>query len=203
MDDLDADLFVGELLERSLDGLGRALNVGFDDQVQFLHLTLLELGEQALERDLLVELVEIVLDLLLSLLDELTGHALVGDGAELVSRRRDLGQAGDLNGDGRACVLDLLALVVRHDAHAADGRARDDDIALMERAVLDEQRGDRAAGLVEAGLDDAALTGAVGVGLQLLHLGGQDDRLQQVVDAHAGLGRDLADLGLAAPFCGR
>ena len=72
----------------------------------------------------------------------------------------------------------------------------------MERAVLDEQRGDRAAGLVEAGLDDAALACAVGVGLQLLHLGGQDDRLQQVVDAHAGLGRDFADLGLAAPFCG-
>ena len=72
----------------------------------------------------------------------------------------------------------------------------------MERAVLDEQRCDRAAGLVKPRLDDRALAGAVGVGLQLLHLGGQDDRLQQVVDAHASLGRDLADLGLAAPFCG-
>ena len=72
----------------------------------------------------------------------------------------------------------------------------------MERAVLHEQRGDGAAVLVEAGLDDGALRGAVRVGLELLHLGGQDDHLEQLIDAHARLGRDRADDGVAAPLLG-
>ena len=59
-----------------------------------------------------------------------------------------------------------------------------------------------AAALVQPGLDDRAVGGAVGVGLELLHLGGQVDHLQQIVDALAGLGGDGADDGLAAPLLG-
>ena len=68
--------------------------------------------------------------------------------------------------DGPALVM-LLALVVGHDTDTAHGGAGDDDIALMQRTVLHQQRGDGAAALVQTGLDDGALSGAVGVGLQL------------------------------------
>ena len=73
----------------------------------------------------------------------------------------------------------------------------------MQRAVLDEQRCDRAAVFIQPRLEDAALARTVRVGLEFFHLGGQNDRLEQLVDAGARLGRDLADLGLAAPFCRR
>ena len=103
------------------------------------------------------------------------GHALVGDNVEFVARRGHLGQTCDLNRDGRPRVLDLRALVVCHHAHAADGRACNDEIALMERTVLDEERRDRAARLIQPRLEDAALARAVRVGLELFDLGGQDD----------------------------
>ena len=89
-------------------------------------------------------------------------------------------------------VVDLPALGVGHGADTAHGGAGDDDVALVQGAVLDQQGGHGAAALVQAGLDDSAVGGAVGVGLQLPHLGGQDDHFQQVVYAHAGLGGDGA-----------
>ena len=70
------------LTRAGLDGLCGALDVGLDDEVQLLHLALLHLGEEVVQGDLLVQLVEVVLDLLLALLDQLTGHALVGHGGE-------------------------------------------------------------------------------------------------------------------------
>ena len=70
----------------------------------------------------------------------------------------------------------------------------------MEGAVLYQQRGHGAAALVQTGLDHSALRRAVGVGLQLAHLGGQRQHLQQIIHAHAGLGGDGAHDGVAAPL---
>ena len=61
----------------------------------------------------------------------------------------------------------FLPLVVSHGADTAHGGAGDHDVALMQGAVLNQQGGHRAAALVQPGLDDRALGGAVGVGLQL------------------------------------
>ena len=202
MDDLDADLVVRNLLQRRLDGLRRALHVCLDDEVQLLHFAFLELREQALERDLLVELVCIVLDLLLALLDQLARHALIGDSVKFIARRGYFGKAGNFDRNGRACVLDRQALVVRHHAHAADSGTSDDEVSLMERAVLDKKRRDGASGLIESCFEHAALTGSVRVGLELEHFGGQEHRFEKIVDAVAGLRGDFADLGLAAPISG-
>ena len=72
----------------------------------------------------------------------------------------------------------------------------------MERTVLDKKRRDGASGLIESCFEHAALTGSVRVGLELEHFGGQEHRLEKIVDAFAGLRGDLADLGLAAPISG-
>ena len=51
-----------------------------------------------------------------------------------------------------------------------------------------------------------ALGGAVGICLQLAHLGGKDEHFQQIVHAHARFGGDGAHDGVAArsapPSCG-
>ena len=56
---------------------------------------------------------------------------------------------------------------------------------------LDQDGGDRAAALVELGLDDDAFGGAVGIGLEVEHFGLQQDRLEQLVEIGALGRRDL------------
>ena len=73
-----------------------------------------------------------------------------------------------------------------------------DDVAALQGAALDQHGGDRAAAAVELGLDDHAVGGAVGVGLQVEHLGLQQDGLDQVVEAGLLGGGDLDRLGVAA-----
>ena len=199
MDDAHADLVVGDLLKRRLDGFDRAHDVRLDNDVEVLHFARLDLAEQVLERDLRDGGVGLALFLFLALLHELAGKALVGDGVEVCAGLGHFAKARNLHRHAGTRGGELLTLVAHHRAHAADGRAGDDDVALMERAVLDEQRCDRAAALVKARLDHSTGRGAVGVGLELGDLGGQRDHFEQVVDAHAGLGGDGADNGVTAP----
>ena len=65
-------------------------------------------------------------------------------------------------------------------------RAGDDRVADVQRAALDQHRDDRAAARVELGLDDDARRLGVRVGLELLELGDDEDRLEQVVEARPG-----------------
>ena len=53
VDDADAHLIIGDLLQALLDGLGRTLHVGLDHDGQFLHVVLSHLAEQVIQRDLL------------------------------------------------------------------------------------------------------------------------------------------------------
>ena len=200
VDDPDPDLVVAELLQRGLHGLHGALDVGLDDDVQILHLTGLDLAEQILQRDLGNRGVGLGAGLLLALLHQLPGQLFVGHGVEGGAGGGSLGQAGDLHRHGGTGGCQLLALVAHHGPDAAHGSTGNDDVALLQGAVLHQQGGHGAPALVQPGLDNGALGGAVGVGLQLAHLGGKGQHLQQVVHAHAGLGGDGADNGVAAPL---
>ena len=86
--------------------------------------------------------------------------------------------------DGPA-LCDALALAVLQRPDAAVGVADDDDVADLERAGLDEEGRDGAAALVQLRLHDRADGRALGVGLELLDVGDDEDRVQQVVDAGA------------------
>ena len=72
----------------------------------------------------------------------------------------------------------------------------------MQRAVLYQNGCDRAAALVELGLDDRTLGLTVGVCLEVRDFGGQQDHFEQVFNALAILCRDVADDGVAAPLLG-
>ena len=82
-------------------------------------------------------------------------------------------------------LLDLAAEVVVHRADAAPVGAGDDGVADLQRAALDEHGDDGAAARVELGLDDHARRLGVRVGLELLDLGQQEDRLEQVVEVRS------------------
>ena len=94
-----------------------------------------------------------------------------------------------IRGPGR---LDLLAGGIDERADAAGVRADDDGVALVQRSVLDEHGGHRAAAAIEPALDDDALGGAGRVGLELEDLRLQRRHLEQLVDAGALLGRGRA-----------
>jgi hypothetical protein len=83
--------------------------------------------------------------------------ALVGQRHHLVARTRHVGQAEDLDRDGRTGFVDGLAVLVEHGADAAEGRAGQQHVAATQGTGLHQQRGHRAAALVEAGFDDQAL----------------------------------------------
>ena len=191
---------VAQLLQRSLHSLHAALHIGLDDEVQVLHLACLNLVEQILQRNLGHRSVGFGALLSLALLHQLAGQLFVGHGVEGGAGGGRLGKARNLHRHGGAGRCNLLPLVADHSPHAAHGGSCDDNIALMQRSVLHQQGGHRAAALVQPGLDYCALSGAVGVCLQLAHLGSQGQHFQQIVHAHAGLGRDGAHNGVAAPI---
>ena len=137
-----------------------------------------------------------------ALLGQLAGIALVLEHAELVAGGGHRVQAQDLHRVGGLRLGDVLAARVHQSAHAAVGRAGHHDVAGVQGAALDEHRGHGAPALVQVRLDDEAGGRSVGVGLQLQHVGLQDDGLQQVVDVQLLLGRHLDEHVGAAPLLG-
>ena len=97
-------------------------------------------------------------------------------------------------------LVDPLAEMVDHGPHAARLGAREQRVADPERASLHEHGDDGAAAGIEARLDHDSGCLGVGVRLEFLELGHDEQRVEQVVETGAGLGRDVYELGLAAPI---
>ena len=83
--------------------------------------------------------------------------------------------------------------------HAAAG---DDRVADAQRALLHERGDDRAPALVEVRLEHEGTRRRLRVGRELLDLGHEQDRLEQLVDADARGRRDVDDDRVAAPRLG-
>ena len=158
--------------------------------------------EDVLERELLAAAAgqRLGLDAVRLLARERARGAVVLDDAHELAGLGHGVEAEDLDRLAGQRALDLVALVVVHRADAAPVGAGHDVVADLERAALDEDRHDGAAARVELGLDDDAGGLRVRVGLELLDLGQQDDRLEQVVEVLLRLGRDVDEHRLAAPL---
>ena len=72
----------------------------------------------------------------------------------------------------------------------------------MQGTAGHEHRGNRAAALVELGLEDVTGGKGIGVGLELEHVGLEQHGLEQVVDTDLLLGRDVDEHVLSAPLLG-
>src|SRR6266545_3751459 len=92
--------------------------------------------------------------------------------------------------------------VVRHRADAAPGGAGDEHVADVERAVLDQDGRDDAAADLLPGFEDRALGEDLGARLELLDVRGEQDHLEQLLDALFLQGRDRHHDGVAAPVLG-
>src|SRR6266496_4199974 len=203
VEDAQADLGDVQLAQGVVDRLDRAHHVGLDHQRQLLELALLDPGEEVLEArggaggDLGLALAR------LARLGDRAGDPLVGDRADLVAGHRHGRQAEHLDRLRRQGRGDLLAVLVVHVADASEGRTGHDRVADVQRAAADQDGRDRAAPLVEVRLDDGALRAPVGVGPQVqLHVGHQQDGLDQIVEAQLALCRHVHELGLAAVLLG-
>ena len=177
-------------------------DVGLDDEVEVLHLALRDAREQIVEGQR-------------ALLGELLGTQPVGallrqrarlplvlhDAAELAGRRQRV-EADDLDRRRRRGLLERRALEVAHGAHAAAGFAGDDGVADADAAAQDQHGCHDAAPGVDLRLDDVAAGRGVGVGLQVGHLGHEQQHVEEVVEAQALLGARLDEDGLATPLLG-
>jgi hypothetical protein len=79
-------------------------------------------------------------------------------------------------------------LTVEHRTDAARDRTDHNRVAHLERAILHERVRRDAGILVEARLDHDAMRQAVGVSLQILQIGDQQNHLQQLGDPGLLLG---------------
>ena len=202
MDRVDADLGLIHLVERVLKGLDGTLDVGLDDQVELLDLGVGDGLEEVLERHVLHAALLLDASLERALLGELARVAVVLEHAELVTGVGHGLQAQDLDGVGRTGLGDGAALGVEHGADAAIGEAGNQRIAHVQGTAGHEHGSDRAAALVELGLEDVAGGKGVRVGLELEHVGLEQHGLQKVVDTDLLLGRDVDEHVLSAPLLG-
>src|SRR5690606_6431184 len=103
---------------------------------------------------------------------------------------RRTAQAQNLDGHGRTRRLNILAAIIDERADTAPFGARDDDVADMKRAALDENGAHRAAAPIEFCLDDDALGRTIRIGLEIENFGLEKNRFLEFVEPHAGLGGD-------------
>ena len=203
VDDLDDDLLVGELEQALTQCFYGALHIRLEDEVEFLERPFLHLCEQVVQ----VHAHPCLFDELLLTLD-LVGLGIgfgclqIIVGKEYFSRAGDVGQTEDLDRMGRSGLFDPSALVIDHGPDLAGACARGNKVADMQRALLDQDIGHRAAALVEHGFQNKASCLSVGICLELHDIRSQKDRLQQVFDPVSGLCGDFDELRGAAPFRG-
>src|SRR5690242_14103440 len=191
MYDTRAHLLGAELVERRHDGLDRALHVALDEEGELLGAGGLQIAHHLFEAAALAGNRQPLAPLALTVVCDLSGARLVLDDGELIARFRRRIEAEHLDGDRWTRARDLLTELVDQRANAAIGRARDDEIAKMQSAALDQSRADRPASALELGLDDHPFRRAVGIGPELKHLGLKSDGIEQLVEARPFQGRDL------------
>ena len=140
--------------------------------------------------------------LLAAVLDDLLGDLVVLGRVDLIAGLGHAVEAEDFDRRRRTDLLERVAAIVEHRAHLAERAAGDEHVAGAQRAFLDQDGRHRAAVAVEARLDHEAGGRLVRVRLELEHLGGERDRLEQLVDVLALERRDVDVDRLAAPLLG-
>src|SRR5690606_29307588 len=191
VDDLDPPALAFDLSDRVAQCLERTLGVGLDDDVEGGVLGA-KLLQQTLETvpgaggHVLFET-----EGLLALGGDAAGLPVVLDDLEEVAGSGHVVPAHDLDGGGRAGLLDLGALIAAEGPGTTGDRTGHEGVALAEGAALDDDGGDGAAAPLHLGLDHDTGRRSLGVGLVVLELGDQVDDLEEVVDAETVEGGHL------------
>ena len=199
MNDVHLYLLGGEIDERVGEGLYGAVHITLDDDVEFLHAAHGDTCANLLQSDAVLGADTLLTLQLQSLVGYLAHLLLAVHHVEGVACLRRTVQTQQRGSPRRAYALDLAAALVGEVLHTTVACAGNHVVADVQRAVAHQDGGHIAASPVERRLDNGAGGLAVGVGLQLQHVGLQQHLLQQVVDANALLGGDILALVLTSP----
>ena len=138
-------------------------------------------------------------DLRLAEFHEVARFGFVGN-VELVARIGNALQAEDFDRSRRPRAFHGLAFVVKHGADFSEDRAAKEEIAGAERAVLHEHGGDSAAAAIHAGFEHGAAGRSVRIGLQLAHIGDEQNHFEQFIEILFLFGGNFHHHRVAAPF---
>ena len=187
-----ANLVVADLFHRLNDRLGRALNVGFDDNRHFLDvLILLGLGQKLFQRGARTDSGALLFGGAFAVFRDFACLRLGVDHVKNIARFGCTVQTQNLDRGRWACFLDTFTTVVDQSAHLAVLLADNKDIAKTQCALLDQDSRHGATAHVKLRLDHGALGGPVRVHLELQKLGLKRNRLKQLVKSLTGHGRDF------------
>ncbi len=192
----DLDLVGRQLVQRADDRLHRALHVALDHERQLL-------GGRSAAREHIFEADRrgggaLLVEHALAVGRDLARPLLILDNRKRIASGRNRGQPEYFDRDRRAGFLHLSAVIVDHRPDLARGGACDEYVADPKRAALDQNSRERAAALVELGLDDRALGGAIGVSFQLQDFRLQLDGFEELVEVGLLQGRNFDVLDVAA-----
>src|SRR6185295_2477447 len=184
-DDPDLDLGTDiDVEQRVLESLDRTGTVTLEDEVQGVDLALLQ---PVLERDALTGLGQLrVTAHGLTTLRDLTGDAVFLGDEELVTSGGYGGEAQHLHRTRRSGFGERVAVLVEHRPDATERVTGNDRVADVQRASLHQHRCHRTTATVEVSLDRDTTSVLVGHGAQVeRRVGGEQDRLEQLVDVDA------------------
>ena len=191
---------IRELEQRSLHGLHATLNVSLDDQIQLLQITFLDLREQIIQGHLALGLLEHLLLVLCKISIRIAlGRLIAVMRKEYLACARHVGKTQDLYGRGRTSLLHASALIVHHCSHLTVSGTCGDKVSHVKRTLLYQNGCHGTAALIQLCLDHKTSCASVGICLQLQDISGQQDRLQQILNALARLCRHGNKLRISAP----
>ena len=124
----------------------------------------------------------------------------IGDHLEGVAHFGQRIQAQHFGGHGRFGFAQRLAAIVEHGAHLAEYRAADEIIAHMQRSVAHQHGGHGAAPAIELRFEHRADGRAIGIGLEVLQVGHQQNHFQQQIEIGLGPGGNGNHHDIAAPI---
>ena len=195
-----------ELAERVGDRFQRALHVGLQHEVQRGDLAALHHREDVLETGATRQAHRVLQARGAAPIGTGFGDGpcglLVGGDAQVVAGERDAVEPEYLDRNRRACFRDLLTVLVEQCAHLAPRAAGDDRVADTDGAALDEGGDHGPAAGIEVRLQHEGTRRCLRVRGELLDLGDEQDRLEQLVDTRSRGWRDVDDDGVAAPELG-
>ena len=138
--------------------------------------------------------------LLLAVFGDAARLVAIGDHHELIARLRQAFHAENFDRRGRRSRLQARAAIVEHGAHFSVDVAHDKIVAGVERAVLHQHRGHRAAAAIQFGFEHHAGRRTLRRRLQFPQIGDQADHFHQQIQIRFLLGRNVDENGVAAPL---
>ncbi|MNE23458.1 hypothetical protein D3C80_1167130 [compost metagenome] len=173
MDDTGTNFVGTKLVERRDDRFDRTLHVTLDDQREFLETGILQLAHHLLERTALAGLAgnRLVASKTLAILGDFAGTSFVFDDGEAVTGSRRAGKTEHFDRGCRTGFLDVVALVGDESTNTAPLIAGNDDLARLQRTLLDEHGRNRTTTAVELGFNDRTFGSTRRVGLQVENFG--------------------------------